>query len=287
MEIGDWAVLLTAATAAGWVDAVVGGGGLIVLPTLFVVAPGIAPQTALGTNKLAAVAGTSASVLTFARKVPMRWRVLLPAAAIAAGGGGGGGGGRAGAGEGGGGVGGVRGRRAVAGGPAAAVGAAAVSLIDRELFVPIVMVVLVGVAVFVTLRPSIGVTLATHPPTRRKVVLTVALAAGLIGFYDGLLGPGTGTFLIITFATLLGTEFVRAAAMAKVINCGSNLGALLFFGATGHILWALGAGMAVANVLGAVVGARMALRKGAEFVRIVLLVVVIGMVIRLGWQQFG
>ncbi len=166
-------------------------------------------------------------------------------------------------------------------------GAAAVSLIDRELFVPIVMVVLVGVAVFVTLRPSIGVTLATHPPTRRKVVLTVALAAGLIGFYDGLLGPGTGTFLIITFATLLGTEFVRAAAMAKVINCGSNLGALLFFGATGHILWALGAGMAVANVLGAVVGARMALRKGAEFVRIVLLVVVIGMVIRLGWQQFG
>ncbi|WP_280341253.1 TSUP family transporter, partial [Nocardia abscessus] len=93
MEIGDWAVLLTAATAAGWVDAVVGGGGLIVLPTLFVVAPGIAPQTALGTNKLAAVAGTSASVLTFARKVPMRWRVLLPAAAIAAGGGGGGGGG--------------------------------------------------------------------------------------------------------------------------------------------------------------------------------------------------
>ncbi|WP_280303059.1 TSUP family transporter, partial [Nocardia abscessus] len=92
MEIGDWAVLLTAATAAGWVDAVVGGGGLIVLPTLFVVAPGIAPQTALGTNKLAAVAGTSASVLTFARKVPMRWRVLLPAAAIAAGAGGGGGG---------------------------------------------------------------------------------------------------------------------------------------------------------------------------------------------------
>ncbi len=255
VEIGDWAVLLTAATAAGWVDAVVGGGGLIVLPTLFVVAPGIAPQTALGTNKLAAVAGTSASVLTFARKVPMRWRVLLPAAAIAA--------------------------------TAAAVGAAAVSLIDRELFVPIVMVVLVGVAVFVTLRPSIGVTLATHPPTRRKVVLTVALAAGLIGFYDGLLGPGTGTFLIITFATLLGTEFVRAAAMAKVINCGSNLGALLFFGATGHILWALGAGMAVANVLGAVIGARMALRKGAEFVRIVLLVVVIGMVIRLGWQQFG
>ncbi|AFU03250.1 TSUP family transporter [Nocardia brasiliensis] len=255
MQIGDWAVLITAATAAGWVDAVVGGGGLIILPTLFLVAPNIAPQTALGTNKLAAVAGTAASVLTFARKVPMQWRVLVPAAGIAA--------------------------------VTAGTGAAAVSLIDRDLFIPIVMVVLVGVAVFVTLRPSIGVTLATHAPTRRKVILTIALAAGLVGFYDGLLGPGTGTFLIITFATLLGTEFVRAAAMAKVINCGSNVGALIFFGLTGHILFLLGAAMAVGNVAGAIVGSHMALRNGAKFVRVVLLVVVIAMVIRLGWQQFG
>ncbi|MEV4124333.1 TSUP family transporter [Nocardia sp. NPDC049707] len=255
MDFSDWAALLTAATAAGWVDAVVGGGGLIILPTLFVVAPGIAPQTALGTNKLAAVAGTSASVITFARKVPMRWRTLLPAAAIAA--------------------------------VTAATGAAAVSLIDRDLFIPIVMVVLVGVAVFVTLRPSIGITLATHAPSRRKFVLVIALAAGLIGFYDGLLGPGTGTFLIITFATLLGTEFVRAAAMAKVINCGSNVGALIYFGVTGHIMFVLGAAMAVGNVAGAIIGSHMALRNGAKFVRVVLLMVVIVMVIRLGWQQFG
>ncbi|MBF6180492.1 TSUP family transporter [Nocardia otitidiscaviarum] len=255
MNVADWAVLLTAATAAGWVDAVVGGGGLIILPTLFVVAPGIAPQTALGTNKLAAFSGTSAAVLTFARKVPMRWRSLLPAALLA--------------------------------GLAAACGSAAVALIDRELFIPIVMVVLVGVAVFVTLRPSIGVTMATHPPTRRKTILVIALAAGLIGLYDGLLGPGTGTFLIITFATLLGTEFVRAAAMAKVINCGSNLGSLLFLGATGHVLWALGLAMAVGNVLGAVIGSRMALARGAGFVRAVLLIVVVAVVIRLGWQQFA
>lgn len=255
VQIGDWAALLVAATAAGWVDAVVGGGGLIILPTLFLVSPGIAPQTALGTNKMAAVAGTGASLATFARKVPMNWRALLPAAGIAA--------------------------------VTSAVGAAAVSLIDRDLFIPIVMVVLVGVAVFVTFRPSIGVTMATDPPTRRKTILVIALAAGLIGLYDGLLGPGTGTFLIITFATLLGTEFVRATAMAKVINCGSNVGALIFFGVTGHIMFALGAAMAVANVAGAIVGSHMALRKGAEFVRIVLLVVVVVMVVRLGWQQFA
>ncbi|MFC8045983.1 TSUP family transporter [Nocardia sp. NPDC057353] len=255
MQATDWAILLTAAAAAGWVDAVVGGGGLIILPTLFLVAPGIAPQTALGTNKLAAVAGTSAAVLTFSRRVPLNYAVLLPAAVLAA--------------------------------ATAAAGAAAVALIDRDLFIPIVLVVLVGVAVFVTLRPSIGVTMAKDPPTRRRTLLVIGLAAGLIGFYDGILGPGTGTFLIITFATLLGTEFVRAAAMAKVINCGSNVGALLFFAVTGHVLVALGAAMAVANVAGAVAGSRAALARGAGFVRIVLLVVVIGMVLRLGWQQFG
>lgn len=247
--------MLTAATAAGWVDAVVGGGGLIVLPTLFVVLPGVVPQTALGTNKLAAFSGTSAAVITFARKVPLNWKQLLPAAALAA--------------------------------VAAACGSAAVGLIDRALFIPIVMVVLVGVAIFVTARPAIGVTMATHPPTRRKTLLVLGLAAGLIGLYDGILGPGTGTFLIITFATLLGTEFVRAAAMAKVVNCGSNLGSLVFLGATGHVLWTLGLAMAVANVAGSVVGSRMALARGAGFVRIVLLVVVIAMVIRLGWQQFA
>ncbi|MBF6331420.1 TSUP family transporter [Nocardia transvalensis] len=255
MEFADWAVLIPAATAAGWVDAVVGGGGLIILPTLFLVAPTIAPQTALGTNKIAAFCGTSAATVTFARKVPMRWRLLLPAALIAA--------------------------------VAAGLGSAAVGLIDRRYFIPIVMVVLVGVAIFVTARPSIGITMATHPPTRRKTILVVALAAGLIGTYDGLLGPGTGTFLIISFATLLGTEFVRAAAMAKVINCGSNLGSLIFLGATGHVIWSLGLAMAAANIVGAIVGSRMALARGAGFVRVVLLVVVVGMVIRLGWQQFG
>jgi uncharacterized membrane protein YfcA len=169
----------------------------------------------------------------------------------------------------------------------AACGAAAVSLIDKKYFIPIVMVVLVAVAVFVTMRPTLGTTIATHRPTQRKTVLVLLLSAGLIGLYDGLLGPGTGTFLIISFATFLGTEFVRSAAMAKVINLGSNFGALTYFAVTGHVWWSLGLAMAVCNVLGAVIGSQMALSKGSGFVRITLLVVVIAMVIRLGWQQFG
>ncbi|MGC0364115.1 putative membrane protein YfcA [Rhodococcus sp. 27YEA15] len=255
MNIADWGLLLTAAAAAGWVDAVVGGGGLILLPALFLVAPQLTPQAALATNKLTAIAGTSAAVITFSRKISMQWRQLVPAAALAA--------------------------------VASGCGAAAVSLIDKKYFIPIVMVVLVGVAAFVTLRPTLGTSVATHKPTTRKTVLVLLLAAGLIGLYDGLLGPGTGTFLIICFATFLGTEFVRSAAMAKVINLGSNFGALVYFAATGHVWWTLGLAMATCNIAGAVVGSRMALSKGSGFVRITLLVVVIVMVIRLGWQQFG
>ncbi|SNS19734.1 TSUP family transporter [Rhodococcoides kyotonense] len=255
MTAADWGLLMVAATAAGWVDAVVGGGGLILLPAILLVAPQLSQQAALATNKVTAVFGTGAAVVTFARKVALDWKILAPAAVFAA--------------------------------VASAAGAAAVSLIDRDLFVPIIMVVLVGVAILVTARPTIGTVAASRPPMTRKIVVVVFLAAGGFGFYDGILGPGTGTFFIIAFATMLGTEFVRSAAMAKVLNLGSNLGALTFFAVTGHVLWQLGAAMAVCNVVGAVVGSRMAIARGAGFVRVVLLVVVLGMVVRLGWQQFG
>lgn len=255
MGAADWSILLVAALAAGWVDAVVGGGGLILIPALFLVAPTLTPQAALATNKLAAVAGTSAAVLTFAQRLSMNWRLLVPAG--------------------------------IAAGCASALGAATVALIDKDVFVPVILVVLVGVALIVTLRPNIGAVSTAPPATRRRLALVVPAAAVVIGYYDGLFGPGTGTFLIITFATLLGTEFVASAAMAKVLNLGSNLGALIFFAVTGNVLWALGLTMAVSNIAGAVVGSRMALTKGSGFVRIVLLVVVLALVVRLGWQQFG
>lgn len=255
MTAADWGLLMVAATAAGWVDAVVGGGGLILLPAILLVAPQLTPQAALATNKMTAVFGTFAAVITFSRRIALDWRMLVPAGALAA--------------------------------IASAAGAAAVSLIDRDLFIPIIMVVLIAVAALVTARPTIGSAAGSHAPSKRKTLTVVFLAAGGFGFYDGILGPGTGTFFIIAFATLLGTEFVRSAAMAKVLNLGSNLGALAFFAVTGHVLWQLGAAMAVCNVIGAVSGSRIALARGSGFVRVVLLVVVFGMVIRLGWQQFG
>jgi uncharacterized membrane protein YfcA len=114
----------------------------------------------------------------------------------------------------------------------------------------------------------------------------VAIIAGLaIGFYDGVIGPGTGSFLLIVLVAGLGYSFLHASATAKVVNLSTNVAALIVFGVAGIPLWGLGLAMGVFNVLGAVIGARMAIRRGSGFVRAVFLVVVAVLIVRLGWDQ--
>jgi uncharacterized membrane protein YfcA len=245
-------LLLTAATLAGWVDAVVGGGGLLLLPALLIAAPGMPVATALGTNKLAAIAGTSTAAITYARRTRIDWRVAAPAAGLAV--------------------------------LAAGCGAALAGRVPAQAYRPVVLAVLVGVAVFVAVRPRLGMRAQPHRRTPGRIAAAVAVAGGGIALYDGLVGPGTGTFLVLAFTTLIGTDFVHGSAMAKLVNAGTNLGALVVFAGTGHVWWLLGAAMAVCNVVGAAVGARMALRRGAGFVRAVLLVVVLALVVKLGYD---
>ncbi|WBB68703.1 TSUP family transporter [Micromonospora sp. WMMD812] len=246
--------LLTAAAMAGWVDAVVGGGGLLLLPALLVAAPGMPVASALGTNKLAAIAGTATAAATYARRTKVDWAVAGPAAGVAV--------------------------------VSAGVGAALAGAVPAAAYRPVVLVVLVSVALFVLLRPRLGVVSLPERRTPARVAVAVAVAGIGIALYDGLIGPGTGTFLVLAFTALLGADFVHGSAMAKVVNAGTNLGALVVFGVTGHVWWLLGAGMAVCNIAGAVLGARMALRRGAGFVRIVLLVVVLALVAKLGHDQW-
>ncbi|MET7466489.1 TSUP family transporter [Nonomuraea sp. NPDC005501] len=253
MPLEQVLVLLAAAAGAGWVDAVVGGGGLLQLPALMVA--GVPPVQAMATNKLSSVFGTASAAVAYARTTKFDREVALPGAGIAV--------------------------------LSAGLGASAAAAISAEVLRPLVMVVLLGVAAFVTLRPALGSVPQPHLRTRGRIVAAVTVAGVGIAFYDGIMGPGTGTFLIIAFTTILGLDFVSASASAKIINTGTNLGALFVFAWQGHLLWGLGLGMALFNVAGAQVGARMALRNGAGFVRIVLLVVVAAMVLRLGWQQFS
>lgn len=254
MDATSVIILLTAAACAGWVDAVVGGGGLLLLPALLVAAPGVPVATALGTNKLAAIAGTSTAAVTYARRVKLDWTVAGPAAALAV--------------------------------VTAGCGAALAGRLPAGAYRPVVLVVLVGVAVFVVSRPQLGVLAQPERRTRARMVTAVVVAGGGIALYDGLVGPGTGTFLILAFTALIGADFVHGSAMAKLVNAGTNLGALVVFAVNGHVWWQLGAAMAVCNIGGSVLGARMALRRGSGFVRVVLLVVVLALVVRLGYDQW-
>lgn len=254
MDAAAVSLVLAAAAAAGWVDAVVGGGGLVLLPTLLVAAPGMPVATALGTNKLAAIAGTSTAALTYARHSVVDWPVAAPAAGCAL--------------------------------VAAGVGAGIAGSVPASAYRPVVVAVLVAVALFLTLRPTLGVVASEQKRTRPRLVAAVAVAGGLIALYDGMIGPGTGTFLILAFTGLIGVDFVRASAMAKVVNAATNLGALIVFAAGGHVWWALGVAMAVCNVIGARLGARMAIRRGARFVRLVLVVVVLALISRLVVDQW-
>ena len=146
---------------------------------------------------------------------------------------------------------------------------------------------LVVVGLWTLLRPALGESqdLRWHggEEHHHHRVAAIAMGAG-IGLYDGVFGPGTGTFLVFGLVALLGYSFLNASAIAKIVNVATNLAALIVFGATGHVLWGLGLAMGVANLTGAVVGARTAVRRGSRFVRVVFLVVVALLLLRLGYD---
>lgn len=246
-------LLLVAALAAGWVDAVVGGGGLIQLPALML-APGLAPIQALATNKLSSLMGTAAATVTYSRRIRPDPRTAIPLAVTALIG--------------------------------AIVGAMLATLIPAEAFNPIILVVLIGVGAFTVFKPKMGVHTTQRWHGAKHVI--AAMCIGLVvGTYDGALGPGTGSFFVILLVSVLGYAFMPASAFAKIANLCTNIGALVFFIPAGHVVWALGLSMGAANLVGGYLGARMAVSKGSRFVRIVFIVVVAAITVKIGWDTFA
>ncbi|NBM18810.1 TSUP family transporter [Streptomyces sp. GC420] len=250
-------VLCLAAAAAGWIDAVVGGGGLLLLPALLLGLPQVPAAHVLGTNKAVAIVGTSGAALTYVRRAPVD---VGTAARI--------------------------GSAALAGSMAGASFAAGIS---SDVLRPVIMAVLLAVAAFVLLRPAFGTASASAagPAGPRRLAAAILVCGAGTGFYDGLVGPGTGTFLVLSLTAVLRMDLVTASATAKIVNVCTNLGALAMFAYQGTVLWRLAAVMAVFNLAGGTAGAHMALKKGSGFVRIVLLVVVFSLVARLAHEQWS
>ncbi len=236
---------------AGFIDAVAGGGGLVQVPALFILMPGVPAATLLGTNKFASIWGTMLATYQYSRQVPMEWNATLPTCAAAV----------------------VFGY----------VGAQTVTHVPPELLRPLILVMLVGVLAYTLWRKDLG---ALHAPRLSRLQqFWVGLATGaIIGFYDGFFGPGTGSFLIIAFVGLFGFSFLAASASAKAVNVITNGAALAYFVTHGHVLYAVAAPMAACNVAGSFVGTRLALKLGSGFVRVVFLVVVSALLARYAWD---
>lgn len=249
-----WLMLGLAAGFAGLVDAVVGGGGLIQVPALFAAFPQLAPPTLFGTNKLSSVWGTAFAARSYARRIAIDYEIALPAAAAAL--------------------------------IFAFVGAYSITIFPPNVFRKLLPFILLLVAIYVLRKRDFG---SQYQPscvgTRKR--WRAAGVGILIGFYDGFFGPGTGSFLIFAFVRGFGLDFLRASALAKLVNVACNLSALAWFIPTAQPLWQLGLWMAACNVAGSIVGARLALKGGAAMIRYLFLSVLTALILKTGWDAFG
>ncbi len=248
----DISILCFFAFCAGMVDAVVGGGGLIQIPALINALPNAAAASLFGTNKLSSICGTTIAARSYLGRVTIPWHLVLPAAISAF--------------------------------VMAFFGAAAVSFVPQSWLRPIVLVLVIVMAFYIFHRKDFGtIRHVLHFGTRERVLSVVI--GGAIGFYDGLFGPGTGSFLIFLFVRYFSFDFLQASASAKFVNITTNLAALLFFIPSGNVLYRIAIPIAVFNMLGAYTGTRVAMKRGAGFVRVLFLCLLVVLIFKLAYDM--
>ena len=245
--------LAIASGFAGFVDAMAGGGGLIQLPALIVGLPNKELPLILGTNKVPSIFGTTAAARNYFKNIkpdiPLTLSMMGPAFIGSMG------------------------------------GASLAAAVPKDFFKPFIVFLLIAVAIYTWRKPELGMN-ENLKYTHKKRLAIVALIGLLIGFYDGIFGPGTGTFLVFFLVSGIGYAFLKASGTAKLVNISTNAGAILSFQLTGHIWWQLGLLLAVANVTGAIIGSRLAIKGGSPLVRKVFLAVTFLLIARVAWDTF-
>jgi len=247
------ALLGLAMFTAGFVDAIAGGGGLIQTPAMLLSFPDRNPVEVVATSKTAAFFGTSTAAIKYRKSIKTDPRLLLAMV-----------------------------------GPAfvgAGIGAHLASRISSESYKSSIFFVMIAIFIYTLVKPDLGkVHVDKHSP--RKLMVIGAIAAFIIGFYDGLIGPGTGTILMIALVAIMGFAFVGASAIAKVVNATTNLASILVVGLTIGVMWKLGVLLGVANLAGGYAGSHMAIKKGSGFIRIFYLIVTGILILRLGYSLY-
>lgn len=244
------ALLILVAFVAGFVDAIAGGGGLITVPVLLLC--GLTPAQALATNKLQGCFGSGTAAITYARAGHVRPKDQWQMAVVAL--------------------------------LASGVGAVVALSVPADVLRGVMPFILIAVALYFGLKPGLN---DNRRAVRIGPVMFGATVVPVVALYDGFFGPGAGSFYMLGFVLLAGHGLLAATAHTKVLNFASNLGSLAVFAFGGHILWALGLAMAGAQVGGATLGARVAMRVGSGLIRPMLVVVCLALAARLLWQSYG
>lgn len=247
------AVIIIFSFIAGFIDAVVGGGGLIQFPALLINFPNTSPLILMGSNKIGSLAGTSVAAVSYSRKVKFDFRVLITFALFA--------------------------------GLFSYLGAKVVEYIPVSALKPLILVILIAIAIFTFIKKDLG---ANHTKnlSLKKQLMYGSLLSIIIGFYDGFFGPGTGSFFVLGFVVVLGYTFLQASAYTKIVNCMTNITALMVFIRDGNFILEIAILLAVFNMTGNFVGSRLAIKKGNGFIRVIFLVIVLIMIGRYGYDIF-
>ncbi len=253
MDTTTLILLCLFAFAAGFVDAIVGGGGLIQTPASLVLLPNLPVATVIGSLKIPAFSGTAFATVQYLKKVTIRWRIA--------------------------------GMMCVTAFISAFIGSEVLTMVSNQYMKPVIFCVLIVVAIYTYTKKNFGQ--HTHNTlTRKKEIIYGLLISVVIGFYDGFIGPGAGSFLVLAFITLLGFDFLHASANAKLINLSTNFGSIVLFMLKGTILWSVALPMAVCNGIGGILGARLAIAKGNRFIRVFFLLVITATLLRFGYDVF-
>ena len=246
-------ILCIAAFAAGFIDSIVGGGGLVQTPATLVTLPQYPVATLLGTIKIPSFSGTAIAAFQYAKRVSLHWRLLAAMCSIAL--------------------------------TAAFVGSYTLTVVSNTFMKPVIFGMLILVAIYTFSKKDFGTATEKIISQKQELIYGCAFAL-LIGFYDGFIGPGAGSFLILFFISIIGFDFLKASAHAKFVNLSTNIGSIIFFSGSGRILYHYALPMAACNLVGSFFGARLAILKGNKFIRVFFLIVVIGTILRFGYDIF-
>lgn len=253
MEIDATLWLLTALAgfAAGLIDSIVGGGGLVLTPAMLNLHPGLNILQAIGTQRTSSIMGTSVAAWNYLRKIHIERRILLPACAAAM--------------------------------AASAIGVQFAKRLDSDLLKWTVLAICVILAVYTVFRKDLGLKEERrfHPKHESLAALSIGTATG---FYNGLIGPGTGTIMVFAFVSFLGLDFLKSSAVSKAANISADISSWTVLMLSGFVLWVLAVPLIIGNMLGSYIGSHMAIRKGQTFVRAVFLVIVLALIARQAWQ---